>query len=272
MKKVRNAAAILLISALYACSPKVDTSSPEAFQASIRKVSDSLEPGDRAALQKALVVLATNTDDPSTGLFSDAPVDSPIFMSAGDKIKGKSGKEIISEGSQQLRQNITAAIAKDAIVVGRIKSERDKVGNVLNNIIISNEKYSAPPDFIGQREPEISFSITNSSKVAIKAIYLDGVLSSPGRSVPWVQSQVSYDLPGGLEPGETKRLDLAPNMFGDWAPKDDFVNRKDLSLKLTVANAEGADGQKFLPDEASTLGELTEEMAALQKRLDAIPK
>lgn len=263
--------AITILATLSSCSPKVDTSTPDAYRQSVKKVADGLSPADQTALQKALVVLSTDTTDPSTGLFSGAPIDSPIFLVAGDKIKGKSGKDIIAAGNAQLRENITKKLDQDAATLKRIKDERAKVGAVLDNLVVSEASYSARRDIIGQREPEIKFSFTNSSKLPIKSISLNGVLSSPGRSVPWVQAEMSYNLPGGAEPGETKHLDLAPNMFGPWSAKDEFADRKDLVLKLTVENAEGADGQDLLPAEASEIGNISAEMAKLQKQLGTIP-
>ena len=260
---------LLATVALVACSPRVDTSSPQAYAQSIEKVKSSLPPEKQAKLNHALLVLALGGDS-SGGIFESAPLSSPIFLAAGDKIKGKTGDEILEEARVEERDQLTKSIAQDATQVQQARSERAKYAGVLDNLRISDASYHADRDMIGQAEPEIKFTLTNESKVPVKAIMLDGRLTSPGRAVPWIVAPVSYDIPGGIEPGESKPFDLAPNMFGDWKASDDFAGRKDLMLTLSVANAEGADGSAFLKGDPADLQKTLDDMKDRQHRLDQL--
>ena len=248
------------------CGNTVDTSSPQAYAASVQKITQSLSPNERTDFQHALVVLAFNAPDPSNaGLFTNADPTSPVFLAAADKIKGKTGRDIIKLGYQAQVQAINDAIATDMTAVQRATAERQKNAAVFNNIHIDNARYKAPTNIISMREPELSFDISNGSRLPIKAIYLHGVLQSPGRSIPWISSDVNYEFEGGLEPGEHQHLDLGPNQFGDWAAKDTFANRADLELTLTVENVEGPDGTKLVHEDADDLDAKKEDAAQKEK-------
>ena len=71
-------------------------------------------------------------------------------------------------------------------------------------------------------------------------------MSSPGRTIPWVSDDFNYEFTGGLEPGESKNLDLEPNMFGEWRYNNDYSNKTDLKLEISLMNLEDASGEKLL--------------------------
>ena len=52
-------------------------------------------------------------------------------------------------------------------------------------------------------------------------------------------------MPGGLEPGESKRLQLSPNMFSNWGPRE-TKDRNDLVLVVTAVNVESIDKKKLV--------------------------
>jgi hypothetical protein len=111
-------------------------------------------------------------------------------------------------------------------------------------------------------EPVLSFTITNKGDVPAKRIFLEGTLQTPGRAVPWVKDSFNYEIPGGLEPNESQRLDLAPNMFSDWGKvPQDAVDGAVLTLILTAF--EDASGKRFGQDE-----EDADRVAARRKALE----
>jgi hypothetical protein len=93
----------------------------------------------------------------------------------------------------------------------------------------------------------------------VKRAHFVATLASPGRSVPWLKDDFSYEISGGLEPGESAEWHLAPNMFSDWgkvdAPADAVLTVQ--TVKLEGANGEILDGSFSDED---------------QKRLDALKK
>lgn len=262
MRKLMILAAVVAL--LSACEPKVDTSSPQAYSTSIQKLLENRSPQQKADFQHALFALAFDSADPSDGgIFGNADSTSPIFLGAADKIKGKTFSQVLKAGYEAQLQALNNAIAADVSAAKRAQTERQKNAAVFDNIHIDNARYRAETNILGMREPVISFDVTNASKLPIKAIYLDGILKSPGRAIPWVSSDVNYEFEGGLEAGEHQHLDLSPNQFGDWAAKDTFASRPDLQFSLTVANVEGPDGAKLIHEDSDD---------AEAKRVDAAQK
>lgn len=255
--------AVILLAVLGACSKTADTSSPAAFTASMQALTKDMPTEKRAKLQASLVALTFNTADPSTGIWSQADVTSPVFLGAGDKIKGKSADQIIRAGYEARIGLLDAAIAEDVAAAQRIGAERKKFAAVFDNIHIDGSRYHIEHNsFIEQ--PVISFTITNGSKIAIKRIYLHGILTSPGRSIPWVSDDINYEFSGGMEPGEVQHLDLEPNMFGEWKNDERYSKRPDLSLALSVSNVEGPDGQQILQGDPGDAAAKTADAAAKQ--------
>lgn len=233
-----------------ACQPTVDTSNAQAYSASIQKMTANMSPQQKTDFQQALAALAFDSADPSNGMLTSADPTSPVYLGASEKIKGKTAGEILKAGDEAQLNALNAALAEDSAAIQRANAERQKNAAIFDNIHVDNARYHVDSDMIGMNHAIVSFDLSNASKVPIRAIYLHGILSSQGRSVPWVSSDINYDIQGGLEPGEHKHLDLEPNMFGDWAAKDNFAHRPDLHLSLTVTNIEGPDGTKLVQEDS----------------------
>lgn len=92
-------------------------------------------------------------------------------------------------------------------------------------------------------EPVIDLSVKNNSPIAISSVSLHGKLSSPDRTLPWVEDDFSYSIPGGLEPGESAQWKLKPSIMDDWnkAPQD----RKDMVFNVAVKSVTFADGTEI---------------------------
>jgi hypothetical protein len=123
------------------------------------------------------------------------------------------------------------------------KVEAAKAAALLDKIAITDARYYwSDNQFLPQ--PVIDFKVTNNTGVPLSRIYYHGVVSTPGRSIPWVDHDFNNEISGGLEPGETKRLRLSPDMFSNWGAKE-TQGRSDLVLTVKAVNAEGADKTKL---------------------------
>lgn len=268
MKK--TALLLVLTIAVTGCGRKVDTSSPQAYTSSVDKMQDGMSDAKKQQFHDALVALAFDTADPKSGLFSSASADAPIFLAAGDKVKGKTADEIIRSGYQVRLSILDKEIQKDVSSIQAAVMARKKVASVFDNVRIDSARYFIDHSNEFMAQPIIAFHITNASKLPIKTLYAHGTLVSPGRSIPWVSADFNYAFEGGLEPGENQSLRLAPNTFGDWAGKDTFTSRTDLMLKIEVTNLEGADGQKLINEEGTDSKATQEDMADKQKLRDKL--
>lgn len=109
-------------------------------------------------------------------------------------------------------------------------------------------------------EAVIELDIRNDSREAIAKFSLNAKLTSHGRSVPWVEDGISYQIPGGLEPDESQNLKLKAGFGWEIAPKD----REDYVLQVTVKSIEFANGEEvkvkeFTKDDEKKLQKLIQE-------------
>ncbi|MEL6377012.1 MAG: DUF6694 family lipoprotein [Pseudomonadota bacterium] len=266
---MRAVIVLILGLALMACEKTVDASDPESFRESISEIVAGLSEEKKEELRQSMIVLAFDTYQPSKGIWSGAAVDAPILLAAKDEIEGLSADEIISLG--QLRRNtlIDTKIGSLASELNRQKKARAENSELFDKLKIDNPKYRIQKSMFVE-QPIISFRITNETTAAIRKIFVNGVLASPERSIPWVEDGFNYEFSGGLEPGESRALDLSPNMFGEWAIDDQFSRRDDLELTLDLFNVELADGTRILDEDARDPSEIEREMAELQELRDRV--
>ena len=246
MKKV----GLMLLAAMLVagCGQRVNTSSPDAYSKSIEAMVKDMAADKQAELKDSLIAITFNTAEPETGIWSQAEATAPVFLGAKDKINGLTADQIIKLGYQTRIKLLDQKIADDAASAQRYQAARAKVADVFQGVKIDNAQYRVEKGAIDIDRPQIMLHVTNGSKRPIKTIYVKGILTSPGRAVPWISSDFNYEFPGGLEPGESQSLTLEPNMFGDWKPQDSFAHRADLHLDLTLINAAGADGTMLIDE------------------------
>jgi hypothetical protein len=121
----------------------------------------------------------------------------------------------------------------------------------IDAIKISNQKFAfrkfSLQKYGGLEWPVISFNISNKGRVTIKRIYMRALLKTPGRSVPFADENIGYSIPGGLAPGESKRVDLDAKTIGDWnwsSVTKETAHK--ASFFLTVMAVEDAGGNKLV--------------------------
>lgn len=246
MKKV---SVMLLATMLVAgCGQRVNTSSPDAYSKSVAAMIKDMPTDKQAEFKDSLIAITFNTADPETGIWSQADPTAPVFLGAKDKINGLTADQIIKLGYQTRIKLLDQKIAEDAASAQRYQAARAKVADVFQGVKLDGAQYRINKGVLDIEQPQILLHITNGSKRPIKTIYVNGVLTSPGRAVPWVSSGFNYEFAGGLEPGESQSLTLEPNMFGDWKGQDSFSHRTDLHLDLTLTNAAGADGKMMIDE------------------------
>ena len=122
------------------------------------------------------------------------------------------------------------------------KSATDGQPRILLGLPVSGARYYREASVFAF--PHIEFTVQNQTGTAVSRIYCHGRLSSPGRTIPWADQDFNVPIPGGLEPGETKQINLRPpenGPYGHGALKD----QTDLVMQITVIDAEDASGQRL---------------------------
>lgn len=276
----RSAIVAVAAIALSACNegaPTLDASSDEALKASIQRMAEHLPEDKKQSLSKAVMALTFGEAVNSGGLIGAAEAaKAPNFMStAAAPLKGKTADEIIkiADGriAERRQRQLEAVNTEISALQSEISGDDTTISNaksLIEKIAISGSRfYINDAGYIS--EPAISFQIQNNGAIAIKRIFARGILETPGRSVPWVDDEFNYEIPGGIEPGEKKTLRLAPNQFSGWG-NSEITKRKDLVLTVSVVDFEKPDGSRVIGAVDKTIKQKKEKLDILMKQRETL--
>ncbi|MBU2582335.1 MAG: hypothetical protein KJ622_11515 [Alphaproteobacteria bacterium] len=265
----------LLLAACTPEEPRFDASTEEAFQASTKLVRDSMPETRHPALQQALMQLTFQSmmgDNPNLlKLAAAAKTPGSFLGQLAPIVNGRTGEEVIAiaaDMKQKRAERQLAAVNSEIqtleLQLQEAQSKHQEERKTLDRIVIDGARYYWSK---GQFRDEavIAFKITNSAEVAIAKIVLHGLLESPGRSVPWVKDSFSYEIKGGLEPGEAQELALAPNIFGSWSEAS-LKDRSDLVLTLSLPGITDANGNEIGSTSNRNIERIGERLATLRKQ------
>lgn len=260
--KIGTTIAAMCAAALVAgCGDRINTSNPQAYQSSVTKMMADMTSEQKVKFTEAMTAIAFDTSDVSPNAFVGDP-SSVIFLGgAGEKIKGKTADQIIRLGYETRIAKLNDEILVGMQTVQAAKAERDRHKATFDSIRIEGVRFYVQRNYIV--EPVIEFRITNGSNIVLRQGFFQGTLTSPGRSVPWVDEAFNHEFSGGLEPGESRLLQLSPNMFGEWG-QGDHINRKDLQLAVRLINVEDSNGTKLLTGQPDDPAALERELTAKQ--------
>jgi hypothetical protein len=208
---------------------------------SIERVRAKLPAEKKEKFDQAVMTLALKDVAQSglLGLASKTPAQ--LQAQAARELNGKTADEVIV-AAEAIR---AAERAKQlAQIRGEIKELEDKkvgaekaIAELAKFEVRRSRFYKDTSGFLPK--PIIEMTVTNGTGSPISRAYFVGTLASPGRAVPWLKHDLNYQVPGGLEPGETANWRLSPNIFTEWnvdAPKD-------AVFTVSVARLDGADGK-----------------------------
>ncbi|MBY6070588.1 hypothetical protein KUV35_04750 [Marinobacter salsuginis] len=221
---------------------KIDGSSDASLKSSIADIKQSLPPEKAEEFSSAIQIIAFNQVDFESIMKGGANPDQMV-SDAMASLDGKTPDDVIAE-AQRLREQAEKrqaereakqkeqALAEIAdLEQMKRKAEADAVK--LQNFEVSKSRlYQRDDGFM--KKPIIELTVTNNTSNPVARAFFEGVVATPGRSVPWIEDTFNYQIPGGLEPGETADWTLAPNMFSDWAtevPGDAILTLKAYKLE-----------------------------------------
>lgn len=231
---------------LAACSdPKIDASTEESMKASVEKVRDSLPAEKRDEFDSSLTLLALSQisfDDMLSGGGSAASAEAQMRQA----LDGKTAEEVIAQANRveaerrgrerdQALQEIAELLSK--------QQQAEVARTALESFEVTRSRFYKQPQRYGRPEPVIELSVSNGTEHAIARAYFEGIIASPGRSVPWLKETFNYNISGGLEPGEEAKWSLVPNMFSKWGTVE---VPDDAIFTVTAYRLDGADGEPLL--------------------------
>jgi hypothetical protein len=242
---------------LFGCTEnqaKFDGSSEGKFRESLGKVKGTLTAEQTEKLQTSLQVLAFSdmADAPGGILGAVAKLSADPNALVDDvrlAVNGKTAAEVIALADEKIRERQLKELKSIEAEINELeakKTEAEQAGHLLSKIVISSPKFYWR-DQKYRSEPIIEFTVKNNTDIALSRIFYHGTVSTPGRSIPWIDEEFNNTISGGIEPGETREIGLAPNLFSEWGNRD-VKSRNDTVFTVRVVNAYDPNEEKIVPE------------------------
>ena len=197
LKSLFRAALLTAILCSPACADelKIDGTSKETFAKSVGAMAATLSPADKEVFQKGLMNLMVTKYPPAEGAEG---LQMLAFMPQAIEVahvtlNGYTRNQILEHG----RKLGAASAAKVKTV-----DNRAQVEDCLRKALPVTGAAVVKGDF-GR---SVTMSVTNNLKWAVSFLHIHYVVSTPGRSVAWVDKTFGGSISGGIEPGETREV------------------------------------------------------------------
>jgi PBP1b-binding outer membrane lipoprotein LpoB len=234
---LRSSISVVVIAALLAgCSePKLNAASETELKASIQEVKDSLDPSKQQQFNSAIVTIMGSGMDLGAVMRGEQSAED-ITQGMLARLDGKTADEVIAESERIIREREARQREQALQEIKDLEEKKAAAAAAQSDLekfqVTKSRLYKRDDGFM--KKPIIELSVVNATDKAVSRVFFEGVVASPGRSVPWVEDTFNYSIPGGIEPGESADWALAPNMFSAWAtevPADAILTLKAYKLE-----------------------------------------
>lgn len=252
----------MMLLGLAACSETertIDATSDESLRRSVSEISATLSSPDREKFEEAVALMAISSNVEAfsniLALFGSGDSNPPAerqVVAESQSLHGKTAAQVLELADARrmaiLERQLDAVERDIAALKREIEQEEQSakaLAEITDKIEITSPRFRIQRDRFSS-EPVVEFNIANVSDRALKRVFFRGLLETPGRSVPWVDEEFNYEIRGGLEPGESRHLALAPNMFSPWGDAE-LEGKEGLVLTVEVLGIEDASGERLKP-------------------------
>ncbi|MEC9041453.1 MAG: DUF6694 family lipoprotein [Pseudomonadota bacterium] len=222
--------------ALAACSePTVNASNDEDLKASIEAIQSSLEPAKREQFNEAIFTIVGSGMDLKAVMTGEVTAED-LARNMMARLDGKTADQVITEAQIIVQEREAKQKAQALQEIADLEEKRAAAeaseAELEKFQVISSRLYKRERGYT--ETPIIELSVVNGTGKPISRVFFEGVVASPGRSVPWIEDTFNYSIPGGLEPGESADWSLAPNRFSGWGtdvPGDAILTLKTYKIE-----------------------------------------
>jgi len=247
---------------LIGCSdPVIDTSSDATMKSSIAKVKEALPTEKRTEFDKAIKYLLFSQIDMKSifrNAFEGKQVDQQDIQEDMKKvINGKTGLQVIEEAKKLKEQREAEKKSKEIKEFNSLKDKQIQANiqkEKLKGLKVIKTSYKVKEfPFVG-KVAKIKATVTNNTHFPISSVHFDGKLVSEGRSVPWEEDELFEIIKGGIEPDETKELELIVHSASMRAWTSDEIP-SDAKVMLEVTKIFGPDKKELFGSDFSEYDE-----------------
>ncbi len=226
---------------LVACSPTVDGSSDESFEASLERVRQALPEAQLAAFDTAVITVGLGDLSLLEAGFAEAASPGQLSRTVRERMDGKTAADVfaMSDSIVAERRERAREAALEEIEELEVKKAASEAATVeLAKFEVVRARFYQEEGVFGS-EPKIGLTLRNGTASAVSRAYFRGQVVSAGRAVPWIDEEFNFSLPGGIEPGEPGDWTLSPNTFSEWGNE----TPDDAIFIATVIRIDGPDGE-----------------------------
>ncbi len=249
-------------------APTLDGSTDESLEATVGQVREALPIEHRARFDTALATVSLGGLD-----FADLLEPGAVTRKLADVRSMLDGRT--AQGVFLLADSIREAARLERLRQARLEIEelearrRDAADARarLAGFVVERSRFSIARQTFGT-QPRIQLNVVNRTESPVSRAFFRGRLQSPGRSVPWLEEEFNYEIPGGIEPGESAAWNLAPNQFSAWGTRGAQAP-SDAVLTVEVLRLDGPDGEPLFGGATWTQGD-EERLAALVAAVDSV--
>lgn len=208
---------LVLLLAIFGCvgELKIDGTNEKTTKASLDKMKEGMSKDEVKKFNEAVQVITLSGLDIKSLFGGDTK---SLIKKGTQKLDGLTVKEIyeksdkiLAERKKREREQALSEISDLEKDIAKIKKGKTK----LSNIKVLKSRFYKKKSYL-REVPVIDIKVLNKTKQSLSRIYFKGTYSTPGRKVPWFSEKFNYSVPGGMEPGESQKWSLSPNMFSAW--------------------------------------------------------
>lgn len=242
MKKIVFLLILSLI--LQGCGDKkVDSSSDESFRTSVESVKRELSDDQRKKFEEAVQAMAFSEIG---NIFQAAADPEGVQRRINDKLNGKTASQIIAEGEAVIEQR-RASVRDKTKNEEEIAAKNESLLNCINSHVVFRN-----PRFEGTDGQWFKVDVTNNLSWAIRGYHVTYLIKGDNRSSPIKEDDIFMEISGGIEPGETKSIDV-------WADAD-ISSYKTTSIKTSIINLFDSEKRRLV-DNRTIYNEMSPELS-----------
>ena len=146
--------------------------------------------------------------------------------------------------------------------------EAEQSFNEMAGLVLESSRLQKIENSDGTIDNVVEINVRNETPYAISGVIFDSKITSPGRTIPWVEQEFEHKIPGGIEPGESAIWRVLITNFNEWT-KIQFP--QDANFSIVVAEIKGIGGKTILPSKFFTEEE-KERLMLLQNKYNVSEK
>ena len=231
-------------------APEIDATSASNFEHSVEQVKQSLPPEDRELFERSVEALMMEGMNPLTlGLEIMADPGGGLPEAVVEKFNGKTAQQVIEAAAPALEAKQKKERKRyEELLAGRAANAR--VQSLLESVQLTGMELDVP-DSAYSNAVRIRGTARNGTDLPIHRLTAQVRVLSPERSSPWLEMEGFQTIAGGIEPGESRDIELYASRMDGWRP--DVELPENIQIEAKAIRFTTPDDQRIAPKEGGLM-------------------